>query len=125
MALDYNPKNIPLAKHLRTCATPQEKHLWYDFLSKYKGRFQRQKAIDNFIADFYCHKAKLIIELDGYHHFTEKGVERDGLRTRALETYGLIVIRFSNHQINTNFQEVCRIIDKVVEVALQEQGIQI
>ena len=67
----------------------------------------------------------MIIELDGYHHFTEKGVERDGLRIRALETYGLKVIRFSNHQIDTNFQEVCRIIVKVAEAALQEQGIQI
>lgn len=125
MSLDYNHKNIQLAKHLRTCATPQEKHLWYDFLSKYKVRFQRQKAIDNFIADFYCHKAKLIIELDGYHHFTENGIDRDGFRTRVLETYGLKVIRFSNHQIDTNFQVVCRTNDKVVEAALQEQGLQV
>jgi len=53
MSLDYNEKNITLAKNLRKKATPQENHLWYDFLSKYEIRFQRQKAIDNFIADFY------------------------------------------------------------------------
>jgi len=61
MSFDYNKKNIPLAKSLRKNATPQENHLWYDLLSKYAVRFQRQKSIDNFIADFYCHKARLII----------------------------------------------------------------
>ena len=64
MSFDYNKKNIALARNLRKNATPQENHLWYDFLSKYTVRFQRQKAIDNFIADFYCHKARLIIEID-------------------------------------------------------------
>ena len=73
MSLEYNEKNITLAQNLRKNATPQENHLWYDFLSKYEIRFQRQKAIDNFIADFYCHKAKLIIEIDGSQHYTEKG----------------------------------------------------
>ena len=76
MSLDYNKKNIILAKNLRKNATPQENHLWYDFLSKYEIRFQRQKAIDNFIADFYCHKAKLVIEIDGSQHRTEKGKEK-------------------------------------------------
>ena len=70
MSLDYNKKNIPLARNLRKHATVQENHLWYDFLSKYPVRFQRQKAIDNFIADFDCHKAKLIIEIDGSQHYT-------------------------------------------------------
>ena len=65
MSLDYNEKNITLAKNLRKNATHEENHLWYDFLSKYEIRFHRQKAIDDFIADFYCQKAKLIIEIDG------------------------------------------------------------
>ena len=47
MSIEYNKKNVVLAKNLRKNATPQENHLWYDFLSKYKPRFQRQKAIDN------------------------------------------------------------------------------
>ena len=50
MSLEYNKKNITLAKNLRKKATLQENHLWYNFLSKYEVRFQRQKAIDNFIA---------------------------------------------------------------------------
>ena len=122
MSLDYNKKNIALAKILRKNATPQENHLWYDFLSKYKVRFQRQKAIDNFIADFYCHKAKLIVEIDGSEHFTEEGAKRDQFRTEILEGYGLKVIRFTNYQINTNFQGVCDYIDLVVNASLLEGG---
>ena len=84
MPLIYNGKNIILAKNLRKKATPQEKHLWYDFLSTYKVRFQRQKAIDNFIADFYCCRAKLIIEIDGTQHRTASGKIKDELRTEIL-----------------------------------------
>ena len=73
MSLKYNGDNIHLAKALRSNSTLQEKHLWYDFLSNYEVKFQRQKAIDNFIADFYCRKAKLIIEIDGAQHYTEEG----------------------------------------------------
>ena len=120
MSLDYNPQNITLAKNLRREATPQENHLWYDFLSKYEIRFQRQKAIDNFIADFYCHKAKLIIEIDGSQHYTEEGRERDAFRTEILEGYDLKVIRFTNYQIDTNFSGVCKYIDEVVKGSFPE-----
>jgi very-short-patch-repair endonuclease len=122
MSLDYNEKNITLAKNLRKNATPQENHLWYDFLSKYEIRFQRQKAIDNFIADFYCNKAKLIIELDGSQHYTKDGREKDEFRTEILEGYDIKVIRFTNYQIDTNFSGVCRYIDDVVKAFLREEG---
>jgi len=122
MSLDYNEKNITLAKNLRKNATPQEKRLWYDFLSKYKTRFQRQKAIDHFIADFYCHKAKLIIEIDGSQHYTEKGTQKDEFRTEILAEYNLKVVRFANHQIDNDFQSVCEYIDAVVEASLREGG---
>ena len=122
MSLDYNKNNIVLAKNLRKNATKQENHLWYDFLSKYEIRFQRQKAIDNFIADFYCHKARLIIEIDGSQHYTEEGRKNDEFRTEILEEYGLTVIRFTNHQINTNFRGVCDYIDAVVQASLSEGG---
>ncbi len=122
MSLDYNKKNIDFAKNLRKNATPQENHLWYDFLSKYEVRFQRQKAIDNFIADFYCHKAKLIIEIDGSQHYTEEGTQKDEFRTEILEGYNLMVIRFTNRQINANFTGVCEYIDKVVKASLREEG---
>lgn len=122
MSLDYNKKNITLAKNLRKNATPQENHLWYDFLSKYEVRFQRQKPIDNFIADFYCHKAKLIIEIDGSQHHTEQGMQKDELRTEILEGYNLKVIRISNRTIDTNFHGVCEYIDTIVKAFLQEEG---
>ena len=118
MSLDYNEKNITLAKNLRKNATPQENHLWYDFLAKYEVRFQRQKAIDNFIADFYCHKARLIIEIDGAQHYTEEGKQKDEFRTEILEGYDLKVIRFTNRQINTNFRGVCEYIDAAVKASL-------
>ena len=120
MSLDYNEKNIALAKYLRKNATPQENHLWYDFLSKYNVRFQRQKAIDNFIADFYCHKAKLVVEIDGSQHYTEKGMKSDEFRTEILEGYDLKVIRFTNEQIDTNFRGVCEYIDFIVKASLRE-----
>ena len=115
MSLNYNENNIPLAKQLRKNATPQEKHLWYDFLSKYEVRFQRQKAIDNFIADFYCDKAKLIIEIDGSQHYTKEGLEKDEFRTEILEGYNLRIIRITNYQIDTNFYGVCKYIDAIVK----------
>ena len=118
MSLKYNEKNIRLAKNLRKNATPQENRLWYDYLSKYEVRFQRQKAVDNFVADFYCHKAKLIIEIDGSQHYTEIGKQKDDFRTETLEGYDLTVIRFTNNQIETNFRGVCEYIDIVVKSCL-------
>ena len=118
MPLKYNGKNISLAKNLRKNATPEENHLWYDFLSKYEIRFQRQKAIDNFIADFYCYRARLIIEIDGSQHYTSEGKNKDEFRTEILKEYGLKVIRFTNRQINDNFIGVCKYIDAVVKASL-------
>ena len=122
MSLGYNKENIDFAKNLRKNATSEENHLWYDFLSKYQIRFQRQKAVDNFIADFYCHKAKLIIEIDGSQHYTERGREKDDFRTETLEAYDLKVIRFTNYQIKTNFRGVCEYIDKVVQDSVGVQS---
>lgn len=122
MSLEYNKNNITLAKNLRKNATSQENHLWYDFLSKYEIKFQRQKAIDNYIADFYCHKAKLIIEIDGSQHYNEEDREKDEFRTEILEGYSLKVIRFTNQQIDTNFRNVCEYIDSAVKASLREGG---
>ncbi len=114
MPLSYNKKLIPRARELRKNMTPQEKHLWYDFLSSYPIRFQRQKTIDNFIVDFYCHKAKLIIELDGSQHFTDEGKAYDEKRTQVLEKLGLEVLRFTNIEIDKEFNGVCAKIDATV-----------
>ena len=83
-------------------------------LSKYPVRFQRQKPIENFIADFYCHAAKLVIEIDGSQHFSQQGERRDAFRTEVLEELGLTVIRFTNSDVNKNFHGVCEYIDYIV-----------
>ena len=115
MSLPYNHERIEFARQLRKDMTPQECRLWYDFLATYEIRFQRQKSIDDYIADFYCHRAKLVIEIDGSQHYTDEGKERDQFRTEVLEVYGLNVIRFSNHQVDFQFEGVCRYIDQTVK----------
>ena len=115
MPLKYNGRNIPLAKMLRKNATPQENHLWYDFLCKYPhARFQRQKAIGNFIVDFYCHSAKLAIEIDGAQHNTVTGECYDNIRTEVLKNYGLTVIRIPNTVIDNEFNRACEFIDAFI-----------
>lgn len=115
----YNRENIPLAKELRKSMTPWERKLWFEFLRSYPVRFQRQKAIGNYIADFYCAKAKLIIELDGGGHYTPEQADKDRLRTMELENMNLTVIRFCNPDIDRNFYGVCEYIDIYVKKAVQ------
>ena len=115
MSLPYQGKLIPRAKELRKGATKQENHLWYDFLRSYPVRFQRQKAIDHFIADFYCHVARLVVEVDGSQHYDEQGLARDKERTAILSEYGVEVLRFSNTEVENDFRRVCTVIDSAVQ----------
>ena len=115
----HNPYLTKNAKNLRKNMTKEERHLWYDFLRDYPVRFLRQKVIDNYIVDFYCHEAKLIIELDGSQHYHEKEQIKDQIRTENLEQRNLIVIRIPNNAINQNFRGVCDHIDCVVRSRLQ------
>ena len=117
---EYNKENIPLAKALRKNLTPWERKLWYDFLRNYPVRFQRQKAIGNYIVDFYCAEAKLIIELDGSQHYEDGNTENDAQRTAFLEGYGLKVIRIPNNEVNQNFRGVCEYINVAVKQSLSQ-----
>ena len=119
--LNYNKNNVALARVLRKNMTPQERKLWYDFLRNYEIRFQRQKPIGNYIADFYCHKARLIIELDGSGHYFDKQEKRDKPRTEELESLGLRVIRFSNLDVDNNFDGVCTYVDNMVRDLMKEK----
>ncbi len=112
---EYNKANISLAKTLRKNMTPWERKLWYDFLRNYPVRFQRQKAIGEYITDFYCAKARLVVELDGGGHYTAEQAEKDAIRTRALESMNLTVLRICNSDINHNFSGVCEYIDLTVK----------
>ncbi|MDD7647957.1 MAG: endonuclease domain-containing protein [Ruminococcus bromii] len=115
MSLEYNKELIPRAKELRKNMTRQEKHLWYDYLSAYPVRFQRQKTIGSFIVDFFCAKAKLVVELDGGHHYTGQGKAYDFERTLVLMADGIEVLRFSDSDVDRDFEMVCRSIDCAVQ----------
>ena len=115
MERKHNPKLTQNAKTLRKNMTKEEKHLWYDFLRMHHIRFLRQKVIDNYIVDFYCNEARLVIELDGSQHYEESGLLKDKFRTERIEERNLTVIRIPNNEINNNFKGVCEYIDDIVE----------
>ena len=110
----HNPDLTVAAKMLRKNMTKEERHLWYDFLRGYPVRFLRQKVIDRYVVDFYCHDARLIVELDGSQHYDPCNQERDALRSAELERRGLRVIRIPNNEIHRNFDAVCEYIDHCV-----------
>lgn len=114
----YNKSNIILAKNLRKNMTPWERKLWYEFLRDYPVRFQRQKPIGDYIVDFYCAKARLVIELDGSQHFDEQNKIKDKIRTEKLEEHNLTVIRIPNNEIDENFDGVCEYIDTYIRNSL-------
>ena len=84
---------------------------WYDFLKPYPVRFLRQYIVDRYIVDFYCPSAKLVIEVDGSQHYESEGLVHDKIRTETLNQYGLTVLRFTNRQVNREFENVCLCID--------------
>ena len=111
------PKNNSLlenARRLRRDMTPQERKLWYLFLRKYPVKIYKQQIIGSFIVDFYCASAKLVIEVDGSQHFEEQGLAYDTERTAFLEGCGLKVIRYTNSDVNRNFEAVCDQIDLMI-----------
>ena len=108
-------KNLKLKSNiLRKNTTKQENRLWYDFLKKHHFQFYRQRVIGNYIVDFYCHKAKLVIELDGSQHYEKKAEEYDVLRTEYLNSLKIYVLRFSNKDIDNNFEGVCKSIENTI-----------
>ena len=105
---------------LRKNMTKEERRLWYDFLRSYPIRFLRQKVIDNYIVDFYCHEARLIIELDGSQHYEEKGLLKDKIRTQIIENRNLTITRIPNNEVNRNFRGACEYIDLFVKESLHQ-----
>ena len=113
--MERNEKLKTNAQMLRKNMTKEEAKLWYQFFCQYPNRFRRQYVIGNYIADFYCHKAKLVIELDGSQHYEPEQNEKDKKRTAYFESLDIKVIRFSNLDILRNFQEVCEMIHMEVK----------
>ena len=119
MSIPRNKELLDNARTLRKNMTKYENHLWYDFLRTYPVRFRRQEIIGNFIADFYCNKAKLVIELDGSQHYEEDKIKYDRQRTEYLNTLGIEVLRFTNLDISKKFRNVCNYIDIVVKSRIE------
>ena len=111
----YDGKNKAFAKSLRKNMTPWERKLWYCFLKTYPVRFQRQKQIENYIVDFFCARASLILELDGGGHYDPQTLKKDEERSIKLESHGYKVIRFCNRDVDKNFYSVCTVIDREVK----------
>ena len=120
MKYNHNKSLVNVGRMLRKTMTKEERHLWYDFLRNYSVRFIRQKIIGNYIVDFYCAKASLVIELDGSQHYEEIGITKDKERTKYLESQGLKVIRIPNNEVNNNFRGVCEFIDNEVKQSLSQ-----
>ena len=95
------------ARSLRKTMTKEERHLWYDFLKHLDVTVQRQKVLNRYIADFYIHSAKLVIELDGSQHYSEQGEMTDSVRDDYFRRNGYTVLRYSNYEIHNNFRGVC------------------
>lgn len=107
--LPRNKKERPHSTRLRNEPTPAERRLWYDFLRTASPRWNRQRIIDSYIVDFFCLKAKLVVELDGSQHYDDNGlIEYDKIRTDYLEALELKVLRFTNEEVENNFARVCK-----------------
>ncbi len=103
----HNSDLTKYSQNLRNNMTKEERKLWYEFLKNLSPQFYRQKTIGNYIVDFYCPAARLVIELDGSQHFESEGEAKDALRDEYLQSIGLTVFRISNYEFHKNFQGVC------------------
>ena len=98
----------PISKTLRKNMTPEEKHLWYDFLVKLPVTVHRQKVIGNYIVDFYIADPQIVIELDGNQHGKGDQLLKDRKRDFDLQTLGCQVLRYANYRVNKEFEYVCQ-----------------
>ena len=106
-----NNKMLPVARRLRREMTLSEQHLWFRFLRSYPVKIYKQRIIESFVVDFYCAEARLVIELDGSQHYTEQGKAYDEERSSIMEGYGVEVLRFTNLEVDREFDAVCERID--------------
>ncbi len=104
--IPYNKKLVSNARTLRKNMTPEEKHLWYDFLKRLPLNVRRQHNIENFIVDFYIAEKKIVIEIDGIQHNEPNHKEADEQRDKMLSYWNITVLRYSNENIRNNFNAV-------------------
>ena len=116
MKYNYNKSLVHNAQLLRKGMTPEEKHLWYDFLKKLPMTVNRQKNIGNYIVDFYISGRQVIIEIDGSQHGEPEHRQADIERDRDLTLLGITVLRYTNKDINCRFNTVCEDILKHLRI---------
>jgi very-short-patch-repair endonuclease len=102
------PHIFDKAKELRNNMTEAEEILWEHLKKKQLGgfKFRRQHPVFEFIADFYCHQAKLVVELDGEYHNSDEQKYSDKERTKMMNEFGINVVRFYNNQVINNTNNV-------------------
>ena len=103
---EYNKELVSTAKTLRKNMTPEERHLWYDFLKRLPVTVYRQHNIENYIVDFYISAPKTVIELDGIQHTAPEHRQADAKRDAALFAKGIAVLRYTNDNVRHNFNAV-------------------
>ena len=118
--IPYNKNLVTNAKTLRKNMTPEEKHLWYDFLKRLPISVKRQHNIENYIVDFYIPSKKMVIELDGEQHGLEENYQADIIRDNNLLKWGIKVLRYTNKEINKNFNGVAEDILKNINIKMEE-----
>ena len=121
----YIPQNVKMkaqARALRKRMTPQESLLWNVCLKHLPVQVYRQYVIENYIVDFFCRKAGLVIEVDGAGHYSLEGMQYDKARSARLERYGILVLRFSNFDVDHNLKNVCQYIMNIVEERMKSKG---
>ncbi len=104
--LQYNKDYKRNSQLLRKDMTPEEKHLWYDFLKKLPVDVKRQKVIENYIVDFYIPSSKIVIEIDGAQHYELGHRKMDSERDLRLNELGITVLRYTNFDIRKRFEGV-------------------
>ena len=120
MTIPKDNSQLENARRLRREMTPHERKLWYLFLRKYPVKIYKQRIIGRFIVDFYCASAKLVIEVDGSQHYEPQGIAYDEERSTFLSALDLVVLRFSNRDIDRDFHGVCEQIDIAIQNRLQD-----
>ena len=120
MIYKHNKNNVSNAQILRKNMTPEEKHLWYDFLKKLPFTVNRQKNIGNYIVDFFIASKRVVIEIDGRQHGLEENKRSDAIRDSELTKLGIKVLRYKNKDINQNFNSVCEDILRNLDMQLSD-----
>ena len=118
--IPYNKSLVANAKTLRKNMTPEEKRLWYTFLKRLPFTVKRQHNIENYIVDFYIAEKKIVIEVDGAQHSLPEHKEADRKRDSDLQVWNITVLRYSNDDIQNNFNAVAGDILKKLQLTYSD-----